>query len=89
MGEFLESCSEKNLLSHLFSSLSKNTHFHFHFELSYVLMPNIDISNGIDCLQLMRHASDPEIYLRVGTGGSWGIDHTKDGKGCWIASGSA
>ena len=51
---------------------------------------NIDIVNGIDCLQVLQHASGSKIYLRVATGTTnWGISSTINGKGAWIVSGSA
>ena len=50
---------------------------------------NIDIVNGIDCLQVLQHASGSKRYLRVGTGSTlWAINATMDGGG-WIFSGSA
>ena len=53
-------------------------------------MTNVDIVNDIDCLQLLQHSSDPDIYLRVTAGGSaWLISNTIDGPSGWIESASA
>ena len=53
-------------------------------------LTNIDIVDGIDCLQVLQHSSGSEQYLTVTTGMScWRIGPDIDGEGCWIASGSA
>ena len=53
-------------------------------------LTNIDIVDGIDCLQVMQHADGSERYLTVSTGGTnWGIRSTIDGKVCWIKSAAA
>ena len=56
----------------------------------YVLTTNIDIVNGIDCLQVLQHADGKKKYLTVRTGAtSWGIGSTINESGCWIQSASA
>ena len=53
-------------------------------------LTNIDIVDGIDCLQVLQHSSGSEQYLTVKTGTSnWGISPDIDGGGSWIKSGSA
>ena len=53
-------------------------------------LTNIDIVDGIDCLQVLQHSSGSEKYLRVLTGGTnWIIGDAIDGKGGWISSVSA
>ena len=51
---------------------------------------NIDIVDGIDCLQVLQHADGSEKYLTVRTGRvGWGIGPTIDESGSWINSSSA
>ena len=53
-------------------------------------LTNIDIVDGIDCLQVLQHSSGSNKYLTVNTGKtSWRIGDDIDGKGGWIASASA
>ena len=53
-------------------------------------LTNIDIVDGIDCLQVLQHSSGSDKYLRVATGKvAWAISDDIDGKSCWIISGSA
>ena len=53
-------------------------------------LTNIDIVDGIDCLQVLQHADGSERYLRVRTGAtSWAIGSNIDGKGAWIQSAAA
>ena len=53
-------------------------------------MTNIDIVNGIDCLQVLQHADGKKKYLTVRTDTStWGIGPTIDETGGWIFSASA
>ena len=53
-------------------------------------LTNIDIVDGIDCLQVLQHADGSEKFLRVPTGGvKWSLGSTIDGRGCWIDSASA
>ena len=56
----------------------------------YVLMTNIDIVNGIDCLQVLQHADGKKKYLTVNTGfTSWRISDDINEDGAWIESASA
>ena len=53
-------------------------------------LTNIDIVDGIDCLQVLQHADGSKKFLRVPTGtSSWSISDDIDGSDCWIGSGSA
>ena len=53
-------------------------------------LTNIDIVDGIDCLQVLQHSSGSEKYLTVRTGGAnWAIGPDIDEKRSWIKSASA
>ena len=55
-------------------------------------LTNIDIVDGIDCLQVLQHADGSEKFLRVPTytnTSHWSISDDIDGKSCWIESPSA
>ena len=53
-------------------------------------LTNIDIVDGIDCLQVLQHADGSEKYLTVRTGSStWRISDDIDEKVGWIYSASA
>ena len=53
-------------------------------------LTNIDIVDGIDCLQALQHADASQTYLTVRTGKTtWGISDDIDGKGAWIQSAAA
>ena len=53
-------------------------------------LTNIDIVDGIDCLQVLQHADGSERYLTVRTGWtSWMIGSTIDEKGGRIISAAA
>ena len=53
-------------------------------------LTNIDIVDGIDCLQVLQHSSGTGKYLRVNTGSTnWSIGPDIDGEAAWIASASA
>ena len=53
-------------------------------------LTNIDIVDGIDCLQVLQHADGSKKYLTVRTGKtSWTIGSTIDEEGGWIESSSA
>ena len=53
-------------------------------------LTNIDIVDGIDCLQVLQHSSGSDKYLRVATGKvAWAISDDIDGTGGWIHSASA
>ena len=56
-----------------------------------VCLTNIDIVDGIDCLQVLQHEDGSEKFLTVPTGwkANWKIGPTIDEKGCWIASSAA
>ena len=51
------------------------------------MLTNIDIVDGIDCLQVLQHADGLKKYLTVRTGtSSWKIGNTIDAWGIWIKS---
>ena len=53
-------------------------------------LTNIDIVDGIDCLQVLQHSSGSDKYLKVATGKTvWRIGPDIDGEGSWIISASA
>ena len=57
-------------------------------------MANLDIVDGIDCLQVLQHASGKQKYLSVRTyytGSRWMIGSDIDGwwGSCWLRSASA
>ena len=53
-------------------------------------LTNIDIVDGIDCLQVLQHADGSEKYLTVPTDDTiWGIGSTIDESAGWIFSPSA
>ena len=57
---------------------------------THVCLTNIDIVDGIDCLQVLQHSSGSDKYLRVATGlTNWRISSTIDGERAWIISASA
>ena len=54
-------------------------------------LTNIDIVDGIDCLQVLQHSSGSNKYLTVANNGqdhqsNWGISSTIDGWGVCIES---
>ena len=56
----------------------------------YASLTNIDIVDGIDCLQVLQHSSGSERYLRVATDSTnWGISDDINDEGSWIISASA
>ena len=55
-----------------------------------VCLTNIDVVDGIDCLQVLQHSSGSDHYLRVATGKYvWLISDDIDGNLAWIQSASA
>ena len=53
-------------------------------------LTNIDIVDGIDCLQVLQHSSGSHKYLKVATSKTvWRIGPDIDGEGSWIISASA
>ena len=62
------------------------------YHTNYLLMTNIDIVDGIDCLQVLQHASGKQKYLTVRTyTSSWmiGPDIDWGWYSWWIRSASA
>ena len=74
--------------------LINNNHLHLTIVIDptiiNVCLTNIDIVDGIDCLQVLQHADGSKKFLRVATDtSSWSLGPTIDESGGWIQSGSA